>query len=63
MNFELDQVKSSNIKDIAIIGDSFIALELCGWLTTGLEEKKNVSVLMRSNIPMKRKWNFEYNSN
>ena len=57
MNFELDQVKSSNIKD------SFIALELCGWLTTGLEEKKNVSVLMRSNIPMKRKWNFEYNSN
>jgi hypothetical protein len=37
-----------------IIGDSFIALELCGWLTTGLEEKKNVSVVMHAKIPMRR---------
>ncbi|CAF4437661.1 unnamed protein product, partial [Rotaria magnacalcarata] len=36
------------------IGDSFIALELCGWLTTGLNEKKTVSVVMRSKIPMAR---------
>lgn len=54
-------MKSSEINDIVIIGDSFIALELCGWLTTGLDEKKNVSVLMRSNIPMKRKLSFEEN--
>jgi hypothetical protein len=41
-------------KNIVIIGDSFIALELCGWLTTSLDEKKNVSVVMRSKIPMLR---------
>jgi len=41
-------------KNIVIIGDSFIALELCGWLTTSLDEKKNVSVVMRSKTPMLR---------
>jgi hypothetical protein len=47
-----------------IIGDSFIALELCGWITTGLAgpdgkqeetEKKNVSVVMLLKAPMIRK--------
>ncbi|CAM4754949.1 unnamed protein product [Rotaria magnacalcarata] len=47
-------VKSPDTKNIVIIGDSFIALELCGWLTTGLNEKKTVSVVMRSKIPMAR---------
>ncbi len=46
-----------------IIGDSFIALEICGWLTTGLGgpdgkqeiEKKNVTVVMLLKAPMIRK--------
>lgn len=60
----LDKVKSPGTKNIVIIGDSFIALELCGWLTTGLggsdgkqdeAEKKNVSVVMLLKAPMLRK--------
>ncbi|CAF2584587.1 unnamed protein product [Rotaria sp. Silwood2] len=47
-------VKLSNTNNIVIIGDSFIALELCGWLTTGLNDKKTISVVMRSKIPMTR---------
>lgn len=59
----LDKVKSPETKNIVIIGDSFIALELCGWLTTGLAgpdgkqeegEKKNVSVVMHQKVPMLR---------
>ena len=50
----VDKVKSPDVNNIVIIGDSFIALEICGWLTTGLEEKKNVSVVMRSKVPMIR---------
>jgi hypothetical protein len=53
--FEIDKVKLPETQNIVIIGDSFIALELCGWLTTGLNEKKNISVVMRSKIPMLRK--------
>ena len=52
--FHTDKVKSFDTKNIVIIGDSFIALELCGWLTTSLDETKNVSVVMRSEIPMTR---------
>ena len=60
------KVKSPGTKNIVIIGDSFIALELCGWLTTGLAgpdgkqeeaEKKNVSVVMLLKAPMQRKKN------
>ncbi len=60
----VDKVKSPETKNIVIIGDSFIALELCGWLTTGLAgpdgkqeetEKKNVSVVMLLKAPMIRK--------
>lgn len=60
----LDKVKSPHTKNIVIIGDSFIALELCGWLTTGLggpdgkqddSEKKNVSVVMLLKAPMLRR--------
>jgi NADPH-dependent 2,4-dienoyl-CoA reductase/sulfur reductase-like enzyme len=50
----VSKVKLPETKNIVIIGDSFIALELCGWLTTGLNEKKNISVIMRSKIPMFR---------
>ncbi|CAF1632172.1 unnamed protein product [Adineta ricciae] len=50
----INKVKSPDVNNIVIIGDSFIALEICGWLTTGLEEKKNVSVVMRSKVPMIR---------
>ncbi|CAF0763412.1 unnamed protein product [Adineta steineri] len=50
----VNKVKSPDINNIVIIGDSFIALELCGWLTTGLNEKKNISVVMRSKVPMLR---------
>ncbi|CAF4693611.1 unnamed protein product, partial [Rotaria sp. Silwood2] len=55
--------KSHETKNIVIIGDSFIALEICGWLTTGLAgpngkpedaEKKNVSVVMQLKAPMMR---------
>lgn len=63
------KVKSPETKNIVIIGDSFIALELCGWLTTGLatgadpkedeENKKNVSVVMLLKAPMLRKQNEE----
>ena len=55
-SFCIDAVRAPTTKNIVIIGDSFIALELCGWLTTGLEERKSVSVVMRSDIPMRRKW-------
>jgi hypothetical protein len=51
---KIDKVKSPEIDNVVIIGDSFIALELCGWLTTGLDEKKNISVVMRSKLPMLR---------
>ncbi|CAF0927567.1 unnamed protein product [Rotaria sordida] len=59
----VNKVKSHETKNIVIIGDSFIALELCGWLTTGLAgpngkpedaEKKNVSVVMLLKAPMIR---------
>lgn len=53
----VNKVKSPETKNIVIIGDSFIALELCGWLTTGLgadQEKKNVSVVMLLKAPMIR---------
>ncbi len=50
----VSKVKLPETKNIVIIGDSFIALELCGWLTTGLNEKKNISVVMHSKIPMFR---------
>ena len=53
--FLIDKVKLTDMKNITIIGDSFIGLELCGWLTTVLTDKKNVSVIMRSKIPMSRK--------
>jgi hypothetical protein len=65
--YSLDQVKSPSTKNIVIIGDSFIALELCGWLTTGLAgpngkqedaDKKNVSVVMLLKAPMIRKRKF-----
>ena len=64
-----DKVKSPETKNIAIIGDSFIALELCGWLTTGLagpdgkqeeKDKKNVSVIMLLKAPMIRKWDEDH---
>jgi hypothetical protein len=47
-------VNAAETKSIVIIGDSFIALEFCGWLTTGLPEKKNVEVVMRAKTPMSR---------
>jgi hypothetical protein len=59
----IDKVKSHETKNIVIVGDSFIALELCGWLTTGLggpdgkqEDmgKKNVSVVMLLKAPLIR---------
>ncbi|CAF1415713.1 unnamed protein product [Adineta ricciae] len=59
----VNKVKSPETKNIVIIGDSFIALELCGWLTTGLAgpdgkqtdvDKKNVSVVMLLKAPMIR---------
>jgi len=50
----VNKAKSVDTKNIVIIGDSFIALELCGWVTTGLTEPKNVSVVMRSKLPMLR---------
>jgi NADPH-dependent 2,4-dienoyl-CoA reductase/sulfur reductase-like enzyme len=59
----VNKVKSPETKNIVIIGDSFIALELCGWITTGLAgpdgkqeetEKKNVSVVMLLKAPMIR---------
>lgn len=62
--FIVDKVKASETKNITIIGDSFIALELCGWLTTGLagpdgkqedKDKKNVTVVMLLKAPMIRK--------
>jgi hypothetical protein len=54
LRFTTDKVKSADINDIVIIGDSFIASEICGWLTTGLEEKKKISVVMQSKAPMTR---------
>ncbi|CAF1024371.1 unnamed protein product [Rotaria sp. Silwood1] len=50
----VNTAKLLDTKNIVIIGDSFIALELCGWLTTGLNDKKTISVVMRSKIPMRR---------
>ncbi|CAF0835302.1 unnamed protein product [Didymodactylos carnosus] len=69
----VNKVKHSQTKNIVIIGHSFIGLELCGWLTTGLagpeqkkndnkesteekkpEETKNITVVMRETVPMKK---------
>jgi len=61
-------LKTPQAKNIVIIGDSFIALEMCGWLTTGLagkqeneEDKKNVIVVMHSKAPMIREWQVDVN--
>ena len=62
-SLKIDKVKVSENKNIVIIGDSFMALELCGWLTTGLAfpsgkqedvEQKNVIVVMLLKAPMIR---------
>ncbi|CAF2043330.1 unnamed protein product [Rotaria magnacalcarata] len=59
----VNKVKSPETKNIVIIGDSFVALEMCGWLTTGLggpggkqedADKKNVSVVMLLKAPLIR---------
>ncbi|CAM4772175.1 unnamed protein product [Rotaria magnacalcarata] len=59
----VNKVKSPETKNIVIIGDSFVALEMCGWLTTGLDgpggkqedaDKKNVSVVMLLKAPLIR---------